>query len=188
MVGMMDQMTPRSSDLGSRRRAISNWAITSSKLRYRDWVGDAVLTVVAGVAFVVSVFLPWANQDVVGDINYAFSKPAAINGAMSTEFGLPVMVSGIAVILIGVCMIVFGPNRFSIPLGFASCLAAGVVLLSLHSAARSIMLFYDGGLGLSMAFVTALVLPVIGLASAMVGAILSAQERRARVLETSAGA
>jgi hypothetical protein len=188
MVGMMSQGDSLFSRLGRRRRSIGDWALTSSKLRHRDWIGDAILTVAAGLAFVASVFLPWANADVAGTVNHSFSKPAGINGVMATDFGLPVLIAGIAVVVVGLSMLVFGPNRLAVPLGMISAAAALVVLSTVHDAAHEIMPYFDGGLGLVLAFVTAMVLPVIGLASAMVGAILSARARRERVAEAAAKA
>ena len=184
----MSQGDPLFSRLGRRRHSIRDWALTSSTIRYRDWVGDAVITVVAGLALVVSVFLPWANADVAGNVNYSLSKPAAINGLMATDFGLPVLIAGIAVAVVGLTMLVFGPNRLAVPLGLISATAALVVLSTVHDAAHVIMPFYDGGMGLALAFVTAMILPIIGLASAMVGAILSARARRERACETAAEA
>lgn len=176
------------SRLRARRQSMGDWVVATTKLRQRDWVGDAVLTMVAGLALVASVFLPWANVNGPGNVNYSFSKPAAINGALSTEFGLPVLIAGLAVVAVGLTMIVFGPNRFAVPLGLISGVAALVVLSTVHDAAHGIMLFYDGGLGLALAFITALMLPMIGLASAMVGLVLSARARRERVVEAAAEA
>jgi hypothetical protein len=174
------------STLRARRKAMGDWVLTTTKLRKRDWVGDAVITIIAGLALVASVFLPWANVNGPGTVNYSFSKPAAINGAMATDFGLPVLVAGLAVVAVGLTMIVFGPNRFAVPLGLTSGVAALLVLSAIHEAAHGIMLFYDGGLGLAVAFVTALMLPVIGLASAMVGLVLNARARRERALAAAA--
>jgi hypothetical protein len=167
-----------SARLGARRRKTADGVLTSTTLRHRDWVGDAILTVAAGLVFMGSVWLPWANANVADNVNYSFSKPAAINGAMATEFGLPVLIAGIAVVAVGLTMLVFGPNRLSVPLGLISAAASLVVLSTVHDAAHVIMPFYAGGLSLAMAFITALVLPVIGPASAMVGAVLCARARR----------
>ena len=188
MVEMMSQSDPRPSNFAARRRSINDWALTTSRIRYRDWVGDAVITVVAGLALVVSVFLPWANADVAGNVNYSLSKPAAINGVLATDWGLPVLIAGIAVVAVGLSMLVFGPNRLAILLGSGTVLAGGVVMLTVHDAAQAIMLYYDGGMGLALAFVMAVILPIIGLASAMVGAILSARARRERACEAAAEA
>jgi hypothetical protein len=32
------------------------------RLLRRDWVGDGILTLLAGAILVVAVFLPWANE------------------------------------------------------------------------------------------------------------------------------
>lgn len=181
------QRDSRSSRLSAWRRSITDRALTSTKLRPRDWVGDAVITMAAGLALVASVFLPWANENVSGNLNLSFSKPAQINGILATEFGLPVLIAGLAVATIGLTMLVFGPNRFAVPLGLGIIFAGGVVMLIVDDAAHSIMAVYDGGWGLVLAFITAAVLPIVGLASAMVGAILSARARRDRLSETAAG-
>ena len=188
MVGLMNQGDSLMTRLRARRQSMGDWVATTTKIRYRDWVGDAVITLVAGLALVVSVFLPWANADVAGNVNYSLSKPAAINGVLATDWGLPVLIAGIAVVAVGLSMLVFGPNRLAILLGSGTVLAGGVVMLTVHDAAQAIMLYYDGGMGLALAFVMAVILPIIGLASAMVGAILSARARRERACEAAAEA
>jgi hypothetical protein len=162
----------------TRRRSTTDRLLTASKLRYRDWVGDGVLTVVAGLAIVASVFLPWANANVGGDVNFSLFKPDRINGLMQTDWGLRVLIAGAVVTAIGVAMLALGPNRLTVPLGLASAIAGVVVLVTVFDAARFIRPRYDGGLGLALAFVVAIVLPFIGIASAMVGAVLTAKRRR----------
>ena len=68
------------------------------RLLRRDWVGDGILTLLAGAALVVAVFLPWANEDKPGQVNYSFSMPDGINGVLQTQWGAPALVLALAVV------------------------------------------------------------------------------------------
>ena len=47
-------------DTGGMRRPSR---LRQPRLLRRDWIGDGVLTLVAGAVLLVGVFLPWVNED-----------------------------------------------------------------------------------------------------------------------------
>jgi len=83
------------------------------RLRRRDWVGDGILTLLAGSVLVVAVFLPWANEDVPGTVNYSLSMPDGINGVLKTQWGTPAIVLALCVVALGVAVALTRPRRFS---------------------------------------------------------------------------
>lgn len=84
------------------------------RLTRRDWLGDSVLTVLAGLALAASLALPWANVRLPGsNVSYALSKPPDINGALATPWGPPVAVIAAVVIALGLAMLALGTRRLA---------------------------------------------------------------------------
>ena len=150
----------------------------TSRISRRDWIGDAVLTLIAGFTALVAVFLPWANTDDGGSFNAGLSKPADINGVLQTSWGWQALLLAALVIAFGVLMIALGPRRYSVVAGVLVAVA-GVAMIAVASDASSQMgLSIRAGLGLVATLVAGLLLMPIGLASSAVAWILLHQQRR----------
>ena len=135
----------------------------------RDWNGDAVVTIVAGVALLVCLALPWANEG-KGGLNWALTKPDDIGGAMGTPWGLPMLIVALVVIGAGVLMLLLGPRRLAFILGivvFIAGLVAG--RLALAGAMHALGWDYTAGIGSAGSIFIAVLLLPIGFASAAVG-------------------
>jgi len=143
------------------------------RLTLRDWTGDGVITVVAGVLLVAAVLLPWANDRVDGAVSYALTKPADIGGGLGTPWGPPMMVIAGAVVALGVAMIVLGPHRLALLSGALVALAGiAVCMLALAAAREALGWEYATGVGLMLALLVGVLLVPIGVATAMVGFML----------------
>ena len=173
-------MTAQTGDAVSIR---SRWQNQMRKASYRfgrkDWIGDAALAALSGVAVVAGCFLPFANTSTGGDMNWSLTRPAAVNGAFAAGFGMPMLLLGVIVLIVALGMILIGPRRHTPWLGIVLIVLGVAVFAQSNHAAASIRSYHDYSLGLGL-FVTALcgmILVPIGLASFMVGRILLWQDR-----------
>lgn len=152
--------------------------ISTARISRRDWVGDAVLTLVAGGAALTAVFLPWANTDDGGAFNSGLGKPADINGVLQTEWGWQALVLAVLVVAAGALMIALGPRRHSFLAGVLVAIT-GVAMIAVASDAQSQMgMGIHAGIGLVVSLFAGLLLVPIGLASSAVALVLRYQARQ----------
>jgi hypothetical protein len=152
--------------------------LETSRISRRDWIGDAVLTIVVGSAALVAVFLPWANTDDGGSFNAGLGKPAGIRGVLQTTWGWQALLLAVLVVAAGTLMITLGPRRLSILAGVLVA-AAGVAMIAVASDAHSQMgLGVHAGIGLVASLFAGLLLVPIGLASSAVALVLRYQARQ----------
>ncbi len=141
--------------------------LENPRLLRRDWVGDGILTLLAGAVLVVAVFLPWANEDKPGQVNYGLSMPADINGVLQTQWGTPAMVLALVVVVLGAAMALSTPRRFSWLLGVLVA-AGGLAVIGVGSDAAGQIGFMSPGLGLYLTLFAGVLLLPIGLAAVLV--------------------
>jgi hypothetical protein len=157
-------------------------ALSSPRMRLtrKDWIGDAVLTVVGGAVCLVAVFLPWANTEGSGVMNYSFSHPDTIRGVLETPWGPPALALALAVSAMGVLMLAVGPGRLGVALGLLTA-AAGVaiVLVARDGTAAAYGWSTQAGLGAVVTLFAGVLLVPVGLASAAVAGALLHFARRA---------
>ena len=139
-----------------------------ARLLRRDWVGDGVLTLVAGAVLVIAVFLPWANEKIGGAVNSSFSLPSDINGVLQTQWGAPAIVLALVVTGVGVLVTLTKPRRFSWALGVAAAVC-GVAAVAVAGDAAGHITGMSPGLGLYLTTFAGVLLVPIGLATALVG-------------------
>jgi len=150
------------------------------RLSRKDWIGDAVLTVVGGGVCVAAVFLPWANTEGAGLMNYSLTHPDAVRGVLQTQWGLPALSLALAVSVMGVLMLVIGPGRLGVALGLLTAVAGvGIVLVARDATAAAYGLSTQAGLGAVVTLFAGVLLVPIGLASAAVAGALLYVGRRA---------
>lgn len=137
------------------------------RLLRRDWIGDGVLTTVAGIVLTVAVFLPWANEDRPGWVNYSLTKPAEIHGVLQTRWGAPALGLACAVVVLGLVIALTRPRRWSAALG-AAVAACGVAVAVVVSDAAAYMGFMSPGIGMYLTMLTGVLLVPIGAAAALV--------------------
>ena len=158
-------------------------ALSPPKLRLtrKDWIGDAVLTVIGGAVCLVAVFLPWANAEGTGLMNYSLTHPDTVRGVFETPWGLPALGLALAVSVTGVLMLAFGPGRLGVALGLLTAVAGvGIVLVARDATAAAYGLTTQAGLGSVITLFAGVLLVPIGLASAAVaGALLYFAHRAA---------
>jgi hypothetical protein len=171
-------MTPRRDKRHGRLR--------QPRLLRRDWVGDAVLVVVSAVVLLVSVRLPWANEDGHGWVNYSLSQGGELSGVLDTQWGTPATVLALVVLAAGLVMLVTRPRRFSVLLGLLVA-ACGVAVFGVAQDAASQIGWYDPGIGMYLTTLVAVLLVPIGLAAALVGWLLLRAERAAAEPPTPGG-
>jgi len=152
--------------------------LQNPRLLRRDWVGDGVLTLLAGAVLVVAVFLPWANEDRRGQVNYSPSMPDDINGVLQTQWGTPAIVLALCVVALGVAVTLTTPRRFSWVLG-ALVAACGVAVVGVGSDAAGQIAFMSPGLGLYLTVFAGVLLVPIGLAAALVAWFVARTSTRA---------
>jgi hypothetical protein len=144
------------------------------RLTRKDWTGDAVLTLVGGAVCLVAVFLPWANTQGAGLMNWSLTHPDTVRGVLETPWGLPALGLALAVLIMGVLMLVLGPGRPGFALGLLTA-AAGVAiaLVSRDATAAAYGWTTQAGPGAVVTLFAGVLLVPIGLASAAVaGALL----------------
>ncbi len=144
----------------------------------RDWIGDAVLTVVCGGLLLVAVFLPWANEDGKGLVNFSVAQGGGLNGVLDTRWGVPALVIALAVVAAGVLMAVTRPRRYSILLGVLVA-ACGIAAFGAAQDAASHIGWYDPGVGMYLTTLVGVLLVPIGIAAAAVAWILVRAQRPA---------
>jgi hypothetical protein len=149
------------------------------RLTRKDWTGDAVLTVVGGAVCLVAVFLPWANAEGTGLMNYSITHPDSVRGVLETQWGLPALGLALAVLVTGVLMLAFGPGRLGIALGLLTAAAGvGIALVARDATAAAFGWTTQAGLGSVITLFAGVLLVPIGLASAAVAGVLLYFDRR----------
>jgi len=149
--------------------------LTPPKIRLtrRDWLGDAVLTLIAGAVLLASVFLPWANLEGDGVMDFGLTRDEGIRGVLETPWGLPALGLALAVLTMGAVMIVLGPGRIGIGLGVLIAAAGLAALLVARDATFAAYGFNtQAGLGVVITLFTGVVLIPVGLSAAAVAAAL----------------
>ena len=146
-----------------------------------DWIGDGVVTIVLGLAVVLGVFLPWANDSTGHDVNLSPHAAVGVNGALATSWGPPVLALAIVVVVVGVVMVVVAPLKLSV-LPCLAVAAAGIgITLVCFAGARQIWEPLRPGLGVYLDVLGGILLVPTGLASAMVAAVLTSPATMAKV-------
>ena len=138
------------------------------RLLRRDWVGDGVLTLIAGAVLVIAVFLPWANEEIQGQVNYSPTLTGDISGVLQTQWGTPAIVLALVVSALGVLVTLTTPRKLSWLLGVALA-ACGVAAVTNADAAAGHIGWLSPGLGLYLTMFTGVLLIPIGLATGLVG-------------------
>jgi len=165
------------------RESAAAWAraaMAKSRISRRDWVGDAVLTLLAAAVALAGVFLPWANSRTKGDVNFSLHEAPGINSAIHTAWGQHALIAVGVVVVVGVIMLWAGPRRATAPLGLLSAVAGVVFVISCLHAHDDMLPYFKPGLGLYVTLLIGVLLIPIGIASAMVGGILLRADRAAR--------
>lgn len=137
------------------------------RLLRRDWIGDGVLTLIAGVVLVAAVFVPWVNEDRPGWVNYSLTKPAGIYGVLQTHWGAPALGLACAVLALGLVMTITRPRRWSAALG-AAVVACGIAVAGVASDAAAHIGFMSPGVGMYLTMLAGVLLVPIGAAAALV--------------------
>jgi hypothetical protein len=137
-----------------------------------DWNGDAILMLAAGVAGLVAVFLPWANDYGADFVNFSASRADGVSGVLQTPWGPPVLVAALVAMVVAVAMLIAGPRLLTMIVSLLGTVAGIVFVSQAVSAADSMAKLYRPGLGLYITLLTGILLVPIGLASTMVGQIL----------------
>jgi hypothetical protein len=150
------------------------------RLTRKDWIGDAVLTVIGGGVCLLAVFLPWANIEGTGVMNYSLTHPDTVRGLFETPWGLPALSLALAVTLMGVLMLALGPGRLGVALGLLTTAAGvGIVLVARDATGAAYGWGTQAGLGAVITLFAGVLLVPIGLASAAVAGTLLYVGRRA---------
>jgi hypothetical protein len=139
----------------------------------RDWIGDCLITIAAGLVIVAGVVLPWANDDTGHQVNLSLTKPDAIRGALATDWGVIVLVLGIAVFALGALGLALGPRRRLAPPSGATIAAAGVAVVVVAFRAAAAMAGLKPGLGIYIDVLAGILLVPTGFALAVVGYMLA---------------
>jgi hypothetical protein len=144
------------------------------RLTRKDWIGDAVLTVVGGAVCLAAVFLPWANTEGAGVMNYSLTHPDTVRSLLQTKWGLPALSLALTVSVMGVLMLAIKPGRLGVVLGLLTAAAGvGIVLVARDATVAAYGLGTQAGLGAVVTLFAGVLLVPIGLASAAVaGALL----------------
>jgi hypothetical protein len=148
------------------------------RLLRRDWIGDAVLTLIAGGLLVAAVFLPWVNEDAPGWVNFSFHAVEQFNGVLETGWGWPALGLAGAVLVAGAVMLVTRPRRVSIYLG-ALVAILGVAVFGVVQDAAAHIGYNDPGVGMYITTLVGVLLVPIGIAAALVAWTLVRAEGRA---------
>jgi hypothetical protein len=154
------------------------------RLLRRDWVGDAVLVVICGVMLLVSLRLPWVNEDGRGWVNFSVEQGAGLFGVLDTGWGVPAAVLAVVVLAAGLVMLVTRPRRLSILLGLFVA-ACGVAVFGVAQDAAASIGWYDPGVGMYLTTLVGVLLVPIGLAAALVAWVLLRADRRISELPES---
>ena len=152
--------------------------LTQPHLLRRDWVGDAVLTLIAGAILLAAVFLPWVNEDAPGWVNFSLRGAKEFNGVLQTQWGWPALGLAVAVLVAGAVMLLTRPRRLSIYLG-ALVAVLGVAVFVVAQDAAAHIGYNDPGVGMYLTTLLGVLLVPIGIAAALVALILVRAEGRA---------
>jgi hypothetical protein len=145
----------------------------SPRFGRRDWTGDAVLAIVAGLTAAVSVLLPWANTETGGSWNPSFRQAEGIKSVLVTFWGPPALALALAAVGAGVAMLALGPRRHAGWLGAIVSLAGlGLVLVAGDGIGAAYGFSTTGGIGGIVCLLAGLALIPIGFASACVAWVL----------------
>ena len=143
--------------------------------RRRDWIGDCLITIAAGLVIVAGVVLPWANDDTGHQVNLSLTKPEAIKGALATDWGIIVLVLGVVVFALGALMLARGPRRLAAPSGAVIAAAGVAVVVVAFRAAGPMAGLFKPGLGIYVDVLAGIVLVPTGFAVAVVGYVLAGE-------------
>jgi len=144
----------------------------------RDWVGDAVLTLIAGGILLAAVFLPWVNEDAPGWVNFSIRRSKELNGVLKTHWGWPALGLAVAVLVAGAAMLLTRPRRLSIFLG-ALVAVLGVAVFVVAQDAAAHIGYNDPGVGMYLTTLLGVLLVPIGIAAALVALLIVRAEGRA---------
>ncbi|HTX70202.1 MAG TPA: hypothetical protein VMH50_13810 [Thermoleophilia bacterium] len=147
------------------------------RLLRRDWVGDAVLTLVCAGVLAAAVFLPWANKDGEGQVNFSLQGANGISGVLQTRWGAPALLLALTAVVAGTVMLLTRPRRFTWLLGVLVA-ALGVAVFGVAQDAAAHIGWLDPGVGMYLTTLMGVLLVPIGLAAALVARFLAAAERR----------
>jgi hypothetical protein len=140
------------------------------RFKTRDWVGTGIVTVIAGALVCLAELLPWANDKVSGDLNFAIGRPAGISGAIHTSYGLPVLLMGLVVVALGLIAIIWRPQRVSFVAGLIIMACGLVTVFVCKDAGGSAVAWgFAPGLGLFVGTLVGILLVPIGFTAAVVG-------------------
>jgi hypothetical protein len=142
------------------------------RLTRTDWNGYALLMMIGGVVGVAGVFLPWANDYTAEGVNFSLQKPADVAGVLQTQWGPPVLVTALAVIVIATVLLTLGPRLLTMAAGALVIVASAVFIVEAIGAADAMAKMYRPGLGLYVTLLTGILLLPIGLVSVGVGQVL----------------
>ena len=141
----------------------------------RDWTGDCLITIAAGLVIVAGVVLPWANDDTGHQVNLSLTKPDAIKGALATDWGIIVLVLGVVVFALGALMLARGPRRLAAPCGAVIAAAGVAVVVVAFRAAAPMAGLFKPGLGIYVDVLAGILLVPTGFAVAVVGYVLAGE-------------
>ncbi len=141
----------------------------------RDWNGDAVVTIVAGVALLVCLFLPWANEGGRRQgLDWSLRGTDGINGVMQTPFGAPALIIALVVLAVGIAMLALGPRRLAFLLGVVAFVAGSAAgFNATHAAMQAFRWELMTGVGAAGTMLIGLLLLPIGFATAAVGFMIA---------------
>jgi hypothetical protein len=142
------------------------------RLLRRDWIGDSVLTIVAGTLLLASVFLPWVNDDAPGWVNFSLSKSNQFNGVLQTRWGVPALGLAAVVVVVGVLMLLTRPRKYSILLGVAVA-TCGIAVFGVAQDAAAHIGYMSPGVGMYVTTLVGVLLVPIGLAASAVAWLLA---------------
>ena len=149
------------------------------RLSRKDWTGDAVLTLIGGGICLIAVFLPWANVEGSGLMNFSVTHPDSVRGVLETQWGLPALGLALTVLLMGVLMLVLGPGRTGVGLGVVTAVAGvAIILVARDGTSAAYGFSTQAGLGSVTTLFTGILLVPVGVSSAAVAVALLAVARR----------
>lgn len=148
------------------------------RLQRRDWIGDAVLTLIAGGLLLAAVFLPWVNEDAPGRVNFSLHGAVEFNGVLQTPWGWPALGLAATVLVAGAVMLFTRPRRVSIWLG-ALVAVLGVAVFGIVRDAAAHIGYNDPGVGMYITTLVGVLLVPIGIAAGLVALVLARAEGRA---------
>lgn len=155
----------------------------TSRFSRTDWRGDAVVVIVLGLLLLGTLWLPWANDPEYPKQNftYALATPDDIKPILETPWGWPIAVAGGLVVALGLTMLIAGPRRWTGgPIALALTVIAVWVLYDVDQAVRPAWGWgYAVGLGVLIAVIVAILLPIVALATALTARIVRDQEAQA---------